>query len=101
MKPESLSFQLVNTNAEYIEFVVCYEIADEKWSIDGIGWIHEGKPNYYLRLLRLNKALAEESFYRRALIGKKGQSYMFKNKALQELTLSNISQLFDQTVKKY
>lgn len=101
MKPESLSFQLINTNAEYIEFVVYYEMAGEHWSIDGIGWMHEGKPSYYLRLLRLNKALAEDSFYKRALIAKKGQSYMFKNKDLQELTLSNISQIFDPTAKKY
>ena len=93
--PQSLDFQLINMNADYIEFIVSYVIKEDKWRVDGIGWIQAGNPMYYLRRLRLDGTPAKVSAYsRKALLTKKKMSYKFNNAILEELVISNIEKIF-------
>lgn len=97
-EPQKLVFQLINTNTDYIEFVVSYVIKEDKWRIDGIGWIQEGNPTYYLRRLRLDGVPANAAVYaKKALLMKKKMSYRFNCSSLDELTLFNIAHIFTST----
>lgn len=98
--PQNQVFQLINTNPDYIEFVVSYVVKDYKWRVDGIGWIAKDSPTYYLRRLRLDGIPANPSGYAsKALLAKKKMSYKFSNASLEELTLLKISQAFKSTTK--
>ncbi len=92
-KPEQLFFQLINTNTDYIEFVVSYFIGEDQWLVDGIGWLKKDKPSYYLRLIRLNGFPARGKSFKDALIVEKKSSLIFENKLLAEFTLTNIDQM--------
>ena len=99
-KPDKLFFQLVNTNADYIEFVVSYHLGEDHWTVDGIGWMNGGKPAYYLRLLRMNSAPASGKYYKKALIVEKNSSYKFENKVLNTFALYNVAQLLTTDQRK-
>lgn len=92
--PERMDFQIVNVNADYIEFVVSYALGEDQWRVDGIGWMNHGKPSYYLRLLRLNRAFVSGKYYQKALLTEKNASFKFRNKLLESLTVSGIEKHF-------
>lgn len=92
--PGSKSFQLININDEYIEFVVSYTLGHDYWATSGIGWMSKTAPKYYLRLLRINGKPAPESMYKKARVVLKNSSYKFKDECLDLMTLGCIENIF-------
>ena len=90
----SRNFQLINTNDEYIEFVVSYALDLDYYVASGIGWMSNSAPKYYLRLLRLNGKLVAETTYKNARIALRNSSYRFKDKNLEMMVLGSIENIF-------
>lgn len=93
---QGVNFKLVNTVDDYIEFTVTYTLGIDLCIASGIGWLANGTPKYYLRLLRVNGKPAPVSSYAKARIVMKYSSYSFKDKKLDEATCDGIIQSFQQ-----
>ena len=98
--PKNQFFQLVNNLNDYIEFIVSYHIGENHWVVDGIGWLSNGSPSYYLHHLRLNCFTAAGVYYGKALIVEQDSSLRFGNKVLDELALSRVHQIFNEHEKR-
>ena len=84
-------FDLIRHHGDYIEFSLSYRIEYNKWSAEGIGWVSESIPLYYLRTLRLNNYPAASHYNKKAKIGLYAQSVIFQSKSLDRLLLAQIS----------
>ena len=100
-KPDRMHFQLINTNKDYLEFVVSYFTGENQWLVDGIGWLKKDKSTYYLRLIRRNGFPVRGEAYKEALIVEKNSSLIFKNKTLDEFVLGHVELQFPSVNKHH
>lgn len=88
---EDFQFDLVQHHDDYIEFSVSYRLEYNRWTAEGIGWISQSMPNYYLRILKLNNWPAASHYNDKANISLHEQSIKFRCETLDRLTLANIT----------
>ena len=95
--PDKLVFELVLHHDDYIEFRVSYYLEYNQWTAEGIGWISNGTPAYYLRSLKLNNFPAARHYEKKAKLIEQELSLKFQNQELENFALLNIRQQFSQS----
>lgn len=89
--PTKLTFDLIQHHDGYMEFRVTYQVGSDKWMVEGIGWLSEKRPNYYLRDLYLNNRQAGSKHYHQdALLVEQDSSLKFNHQVLEDLALVHI-----------
>lgn len=91
--PQKIIFEPIQQHEDYIEYRVSYLIGEDKWVVDGIGWVTENGATYYLRSLELNnRQVASPPHQQKALLVEQDSSLKFNHQALEDFTLVNIHQ---------
>lgn len=92
--PHEVTFELVQKHESYIEFSVSYRLEYNQWTAEGIGWVSNGLPAYYLHSLKLNNFPAARHYESKAQFVEQELSLKFQSSELEVPVLMNIKQQF-------
>jgi hypothetical protein len=96
-----LVFELVLHHDDYIEFSVAYNLEYNRWAAEGMGWMRNGDPAYYLRSLKLNNFPAARHYESKAKLVEQESSLKFQNTVIEDIVLANVRLQFERPRKQF